>query len=50
MTGTYIDRRQKLQKTIVTIKFTTLDLRKIQSFIKIEVFAILCPKLWPERW
>ena len=49
MTGTYIDRRQKLQKTIVTIEFTALDLCRVQNFIKIEAFTAFHPKLWPER-
>ena len=43
------DRHQKLQKTNVTIEFTALDLFRVCKFIKIEVFAVLRPKLWPER-
>ena len=50
LTGVNINRRQKLQKNIVTIEFTTLDLWRVRNFIKIEAFVILCPKLWPERW
>ena len=41
--------RQKLQKTIVTIELSAFDLCRIQSFIKIEAFAVLRPKLWPKR-
>ena len=41
---------QKLQKTIVTIEFTGLDLCRVRNFIKIEAFVVLRPKLWPERW
>ena len=50
LTGVNIDRRQKLQKAIVTIEFTTLDLCRVQNFIKIEAFTAFHPKLWPERW
>ena len=50
MTGANIDRSQKLQKPIVTIEFTALDLCRVQNFIKIEAFAVLRPKLWPKRW
>ena len=49
LTGVNIDRHQKLQKTIVTIEFTALDLRRVRNFIKIEAFAVLRPKLWPKR-
>ena len=50
LTGVKIDRRQKLQKPIVTIKFTVLDLCWIQNFIKIEALSVLRPNLWPKRW
>ena len=50
LTGVNIDRYQKLQKTIVTIEFTALDLCRVRNFIKIEAFAVLRPKLWPKRW
>ena len=50
LTGVNIDRRKKLQKTIVTIEFTALDSCRVRNFIKIEAFAVLLPKLWPERW
>ena len=50
LTSTNIDRRQKLQKTIVTIEFTALDLCRVQNFFKIDTFATRCPKLWPQRW
>ena len=36
LTGVNIDRHQKLQKTIVNIEFTALDLCRVQNFIKIE--------------
>ena len=49
ITGANIDSRQKLQKNIVTIEFTTLTLCRERSFIKIEAFAVLRPKLSPER-
>ena len=48
--GVNTDRRQKLQKTIVTTDFTALDLCRVQNFIKIEAFTAFHPKLWPERW
>ena len=41
ITGVNIDSRQKLQKNIVTIEFTTLTLCRERSFIKIEAFAVL---------
>ena len=44
------DSCQESQKTIVTIEFVTLDLFRVQNFIKIEAFAVLRPKLWPKRW
>ena len=50
LTGVNINRRQKFQKTIVTIEFTALDLCRIPNFIKFEAFATRRPKLWPERW
>ena len=50
LTGVNIDRHQKLQKAIVTIEFTALDLCRVQNFIKIEAFTAFHPKLWPERW
>ena len=50
LTGVNIDRRQKLHKPIIAIKFTALDLCRVQNFIKIEAFAVLCPKLWPKIW
>ena len=49
MAGAKIDRYQKLQKIIVIIEFTALDLCREQNFTKIEAFAILHPKLWSER-
>ena len=49
MAGTKIDRHQKLQKVIVTIEFTALDLCREQNFTKTEAFAVLHPKLWSER-
>ena len=49
LTGVNIDRHQKLQKNVVTIEFTALDLCRVWNFIKIEAFAVLRPKLWPER-
>ena len=36
---------QKLQKAIVTIELSAFDLCRIQSFIKIEAFAVLRPNL-----
>ena len=42
--------RQKLQKIIVTIELSAIDLCIIQNFIKIEAFIVLRPKLWPKRW
>ena len=50
LAGVNIDRRQELQKPIVTIEFTTLDLCRVQNFIKIEAFVVLRSKLCPERW
>ena len=50
MTGASIDRLGELQKTIVTIEFTTLTLCRVRNFIKIEAFSVLRPKLWPDRW
>ena len=50
LTGVNIDRRQKLQKTIVTTDFIALDLCRVQNFIKIEAFTAFPPNLWPERW
>ena len=44
------DGRQKLQKTIVTIELSVFDLCRVQSFIKIEAFAVLHPNLWPKIW
>ena len=41
---------QKLQQTFVTIELSVYDLCRIESFIKIEAFAVLRPKLWPKRW
>ena len=38
------------QKTIVTIEFTAFDSCRVRNFIKIEAFAVLLPKLCPERW
>ena len=38
------------KKTIVTIDFTVLDLCRVRNFIRIEAFAPLRSKLWPERW
>ena len=43
------DSHRESQKTIVTIEFTTLILCRVQNFIKIEAFAVLRPKLWPNR-
>ena len=34
-----MDRHQKLQKMIITIEFTALDLCTVQNFIKTEAFA-----------
>ena len=50
MTGVKFGRRRESQKTIVTIEFTTLTLRTVRSFIKIEAFVVLRAKLWPNRW
>ena len=50
MTGVKFGRRRESQKTIVTIEFTTLTLRRVRSFIKIEAFVVLRAKLWPNRW
>ena len=50
MTGANIDRSQKLQKPIVTIEFTALGLCRVENFMKIEAFAVPCPKLWSKRW
>ena len=50
LTGVNIDRHQRLQKTIVAIEFTVLDLCRVQNFIKIEAFAVPRPELWPEWW
>ena len=49
LTGAKSGKRQKLQKAMVTIEFTALDLCRVQNFIKIEAFAVLHPKLRPER-
>ena len=38
------------KKIFVTIEFTTLHFCRVRNFIKIEAFAALRPKLWPERW
>ena len=38
------------KKTIVTIEFTALDLCRVQNFFKIDAFATLRPKLWPQKW
>ena len=38
------------KKTIVTIEFTNLNLCKERNFFKIDAFATLRPKLWPQRW
>ena len=50
MTGVKFDRCGESQKTIVTIEFTALTLCWVRNFIKIEAFAVLRPKLWPDRW
>ena len=50
LTGAKFDRLGELQKTIVTIEFTTLTLCRVRNFIKIEAFSVLRPKLWPDRW
>ena len=50
LTGAKFVRRGESQKIIVTIKFTTLTLCGVRNFIKIEAFAVLHPKLWPDRW
>ena len=50
LTGVKFDRRRELQKTIVTIEFTTLTLCRVRNFIEIEAFSVLRPKLWPKRW
>ena len=50
MTGVNIDRCRELQKTIVTIEFTTLTLYRVWNFIEIEAFAVLLPKVWHNRW
>ena len=50
MTGANIDRHQRLQKTIVAIEFTVLDLCRVQNFIKIEAFAVPRPEILPEWW
>ena len=47
--GLKVDRCQESQKIIVTIEFPTLDLCKVRNFTKIEAFAVLHPKLWPQR-
>ena len=38
------------KKTIVTIEFTALDLCRVRNFFKIDAFATLRPKLWPQKW
>ena len=50
LTGVKFDRRGESQKTIVTIEFTALTLCWVRNFIRIEAFAVLRPKLWPDRW
>ena len=50
LTGIKFDRRRESQKTIVTIEFTTSTLSGVRNFIKIEVFSVFHPKLWPNRW
>ena len=51
LTGVKFDRwASKTTNTIVTIELSAFDLCRIQSFIKIEAFAVLCPKLWPKWW
>ena len=50
LAGVKFDRRRESQKTIFTIEFTTLTLFRVRNCIKIEAFAFLRPKLWPNRW
>ena len=50
LAGVKFDRSRESQKTIDTIEFTTLNLCGVRNFVKIEVFAVLHPKLWPNRW
>ena len=47
LTGVNFEKRRESQKAIVTIEFTTLILYIVLNFIKIEAFAVLCPKPWP---
>ena len=51
LTGVEFDRwASKTTKTVVTIELSAFDLCSIQSFIKIQAFAVFHPKLWPKRW
>ena len=51
LTGVEFDRwASKTTRTVVTIELSAFDLCSTQSFITIEAFAVLRPKLWPKRW
>ena len=41
LTEVKIDKHQESQKNIVTIEFATLDLFRVQNFIKIEALSFL---------
>ena len=51
LTGVKFDRRASKTTKNYCVHWTSVfDLCRIQSFIKIEAFAVLRPKLWPKRW